>query len=381
MQQNYVNTKTKQHPVKQIIHNFSLYVLSGDKEIALSYRLDQHVPSNLNKTDIEAEFKQFYHGLLKDISNIPEENLSTLKTKLRSTCEKYTRIIIPYKYQQTVKKLSKNQSIVIMKQEKDRGVVIMDKSKMILENDNFKTLDRDPTKKPEEKIQRILWKMKNRLSPQEYLRLYPSGSCPGKFYGTAKVHKISENDTVDELPIRPIVSNIGTATYNLSKYLAKLLSPLSQSEYTIKNTKQFIEQIRMKQVPDGYKMVSFDVKSLFTNVPLEKTIEITLKRIYERKEINTSISKKEMKQLLTLCTKNVHFTYDNKVYQQNDGVAMGSPLGPVLSGIFMVELENRLVLTLNDSMTLWRRFADDAITFVKNDSIAYILDQLNSFHK
>ena len=55
-------------------------------------------------------------------------------------------------------------------------------------------------------------------------------------------------------------------------------------------------------------MVSFDVKSLFANVTLEKTIEITLERIYERKEINTSISKKEMKQLLTICTKNVHFT-------------------------------------------------------------------------
>ena len=68
----------------------------------------------------------------------------------------------------------------------------------------------------------------------------------------------------------------------------------------------------MKQVPDGYKMVSFNVKSLFTNIPLEKTIEITLKRIYQCKKINTSVSKKEMKQLLTLCTKNVHFTYDNK---------------------------------------------------------------------
>ena len=137
----------------------------------------------------------------------------------------------------------------------------------------------------------------------------------------------------------------------------------------------------MKQVPDGYKMVPFDVKSLFTNVPLEKTIEITLKKIYKRQEINTSISKKEMKQLLTLCTKNVHFTYDNKVYQQNDGVAIGSPLGPVLSGIFMIELENRLVLILNESTTLWRRFVDDAVTFVKNDSIAYVLDQLNSFHE
>ena len=88
-----------------------------------------------------------------------------------------------------------------------------------------------------------------------------------------------------------------------------------------------------------------------------------------------------MKQLLTLCAKNVHFTYDNKVYQQNDGVAMGSPLGPVLSGIFMVKLENSLVPTLNESMTLCQRFVDDNITFVKNDSIAYVLDQLNSFHK
>ena len=63
----------------------------------------------------------------------------------------------------------------------------------------------------------------------------------------------------------------------------------------------------MKQVPDGYKMMSFDVKSLFINVPFGKSIEITLERIYERKEMNNSTSKEEMKQLL-LYTKNVHFT-------------------------------------------------------------------------
>ena len=96
----------------------------------------------------------------------------------------------------------------------------------------------------------------------------------------------------------------------------------------------------MKQAPDGYKMVSFDVKLLFTQVALE------------RKEINISISKKEMKQLLKLCKKNVHFTKDNTVYQENDGVAKGSPLGPVLSGIFMVELGNSLAPTLNESMKI-----------------------------
>ena len=69
-----------------------------------------------------------------------------------------------------------------------------------------------PPKKKEKKMQRILWKMNNKLSQHEYLRLYPSVSCPCNFYRKTKVHKISKNDTVDELLIRPIVSNILTAT-------------------------------------------------------------------------------------------------------------------------------------------------------------------------
>ena len=87
-----------------------------------------------------------------------------------------------------------------------------------------------------------------------------------------------------------------------------------------------------------------------------------------------------MKQLLMLCTKNVHFTFDSTVYQQNDVVAMESLLGPVLSGIFMVVLQNSLVPRLNESITLWRRFIDGTMAFVKNDSIVCILDQFNTFH-
>ena len=182
---------------------------------------------------------------------------------------------VPCKYQQTVKELSKNQNYVIMRKDKRRGMVIMNKSKchekyiMILENGNFKTLDHDLTKKTEEKVQWYLQIMKVRLSWQEYLHLYPGRSCLSKFYGIAKVRKISKNDTIDKLPIRPIVLNIGTATYDLAKYLAKSLSSLNQSEYIIKNAKQqFVKQIRIKQVPDGYKIVSFDVKPLFTNASL-----------------------------------------------------------------------------------------------------------------
>ena len=107
-------------------------------------------------------------------------------------------------------------------------------------------------------------------------------------------------------------------------------------------------------------MVSFDVASLFTNVPLIKeTIEVILKRIYINKEITTDIPKKEMKELLILCTKNVHFTFNNETYIQVDGVAMGSPLGPVLANIFMVEIETSVIPNSSNKVKLWKRFVDN----------------------
>ena len=168
-------------------------------------------------------------------------------------------------------------------------------------------------------------KIETNLTSQEYSRLYPTGSCPGKFYSTEKIQKILPTDNVDKQLIRPIVSNINTSTYELTKYLAKLLSPLSRSQYTVNSTKHFVKSIKHEKIPTGYQMISFVVKSLFTSILLYKTIEMILQRIYNCIEITTQIPQKLMKQLLLLCTKEVHFAYNNGIYQQNDGVAMGSP--------------------------------------------------------
>ena len=107
----------------------------------------------------------------------------------------------------------------------------------------------------------------------------------------------------------------------------------------MKSTKDFIEKLRAVKVPKGYQMASFDVKVLFTNVPLEYTIDLVLKRICENHEISTSITRNEMREMLLLCTKNEHSAFKDVLYLQADGVAVGSPLGPVLAGIFMVDLE------------------------------------------
>ena len=154
------------------------------------------------------------------------------------------------------------------------------------------------------------------------------------------------------------------------------------SEYTVNSTKEFIDMIKKETVPKSHKMISFDVSSLFTMVLLNYTIDLTLKRIYSDKEIETKISsRKDMKNLLILCTKNVHFTFGNNIYQQKDGVAMGPPLGPVLAGIFIVNLERTLMPELEKFMKPWKRFIDDTITYIKPDFITNVIDILNKFHQ
>ena len=224
----------------------------------------------------------------------------------------------------------------------------------------------DSTKSIKNKIQRELRKLKTRLTIQEYRQLYLIGSDPSRFYGTAKLHKLPPNGTIEDLPIRPIVSNIGTTSYLLAKYSAKNLSPLEQFPYSIESTSNLMEKIRNEQIPLGFTMISFDVKSLFTSVPLTETIDIILDRVYNCKEISTVLTKNEMKKLLTLCTKNVHFTLNKEIYVQNDAVAMGSPFGPILANVFMVELENTLIPRLHQHIKIWRRYVDDTFAYLKN---------------
>ena len=87
-----------------------------------------------------------------------------------------------------------------------------------------------------------------------------------------------------------------------------------------------------------------------------------------------------MKEMLFLCSKNFNFSYNQDIYIQKDVVAMGSPLGPVLAGLLVVNLENSLVSKLNIYINFSRRYVDDTIIFVKIGSVQSFLSVLNKFH-
>ena len=87
-----------------------------------------------------------------------------------------------------------------------------------------------------------------------------------------------------------------------------------------------------------------------------------------------------MKEMLLLCAKDVHFLFEDEIYQETDGVAMGSPFGPILPGIFVVELETTIVPILDNLLRKWKRYVDDTYCIVKTDSVNEILSKLNSFN-
>ena len=82
-----------------------------------------------------------------------------------------------------------------------------------------------------------------------------------------------------------------------------------------------------------------------------------------------------------LCIKNVQFTFGNNNYQQKDGVAMGSPLGPVLVRIFLAHLERALMPEVEKCMKPLKKYVDDTITYIKLEFITDVINILNKFRE
>ena len=122
------------------------------------------------------------------------------------------------------------------------------------------------------KFKRNSRKIKQKVPKDIYTKVHPTGSSPAKFCGTSKIHKLPIHGTVDDLPLQPIISNVKIATYKMALYLAKLLSSLSRWESTLESSYVFVNIITQKSVPNGYKLESFVVKSVFTNIPLDPAI-------------------------------------------------------------------------------------------------------------
>ncbi len=278
-------------PNNNAIFNHSSYELSIREKFLLSFGLDFCLPCFKPKfTEYFLSFEKLA-TLLKPLCN------NDTFIKFRKDCSNlaystYTRpkqnTWYPFLKQidiNILKNLTQNKSVVITKPDKDKGVVLLDRNyynskifDILSDNNKFHKLNDLKNFKLvfniEDKINRCLLKFKNNkvISDEPFNSLHCTGSSFGLLYGLPKVHKPAP------VPIRLILAAYNLPSYKLAKFLVPLLSPLTTNRYSVKKSFEFPQNVQSID-PNNF-LVSYDVESLFTNVPLHETIDIILNLLF-----------------------------------------------------------------------------------------------------
>ena len=156
------------------------------------------------------------------------------------------------------------------------------------------------------------WKRTKTISDALYHSIYPTSEAVPKFYGLPKVHK-------NNVPLRLIVSSIGSITCKMAKFLASILSPLvGKTEHFVKNSTQFVKKVKKLEVPPGRKMVSFDGTALFTSIPVTEAVSMIKDQLNQDTTLKDrcELSVNQITTLLESCLNITYLIYDGVFYKQ-----------------------------------------------------------------
>lgn len=227
------------------------------------------------------------------------------------------------------------------------------------------TLSADPLKQMVTKTSEIISRIILVFSVFAW-QLKVSNPIVPRLHGLPKVHKIP-------LKMRPIVSNISAPTYKVAKWLVKTFNGLNSSEGRyVKNSNDFVEKIKDVRIGDDEIMVSFDIVSLYPNVPLPAAIESIVNWL---RTTNTTESQQSVLADATrVCMYQNQFQFRNKFYKLRKGTSNGNPLSCFVSNVFMCRFEEELIHILPK---VWWRFVDDVFTIVKKSQVNDLLKAIN----
>ena len=238
-----------------------------------------------------------------------------LRGEVKSTLKKIqaSKHTITGEERKAIDELRKDKTRIILTAYKGVSMVVMDrddynrKAEDILHQPAYKPIHNDPTNNYKNKLISLLESIKTEggINESTYKRLYPTGAGSTKFYGLPKVHK-------EGTPLRPIVSSIGAVTHTTSKELSMILKPLVvKSPHHIHNNQDFIEHLKGIQLGPDEIMVSYDVKALFTSVPIQPALNIIERLLKEDTGLQnrTTMSVKHIMDLLQFCLRSTYFTY------------------------------------------------------------------------
>ena len=169
--------------------------------------------------------------------------------------------------------------------------------------------------------------------------------------------------------------------WNELRATARILKRLSFSTHCIRDSFTFADAIQNSKDANNLFMCSFDISSLFTNVPLKETINICADALYcDHSDAQPLISKAVFIELMKSATSGVEFSFNDIMYKQTDGVVVGSPLGPALANIFVGYYEEKLFSQKSKPSTYFRYVDDTFAMFCNEEESDNFFKQLNCLH-
>lgn len=195
-----------------------------------------------------------------------------------------------------------------------------------------------------------------------------------KMYGLVKIHK-------KEYPVRPITAGCGSPGFKLSKFITELLGKVFPEDgLHVINSVIVKNKLEGLKINDDETMISLDVVSMFTNIPIDLMLEI----IHERKhtlEHKFSISWELFTNIFKFTLKDCAiFSFNDKVYRQKDSLAMGSPTSPILAKILMTHIVDWVLDSLPRKPKFTALYVDDSFWIIHKNDIDTLLNKFNSFH-
>ena len=148
--------------------------------------------------------------------------------------------------------------------------------------------------------------------------MYPHSNQPAKLQRTAKTHKFNNIQEInkEKLKFCPIIDQTGTYSYNTAQVISQYLKPLCKNKGTINDTQSFSADITNIPPLQEHEDVSYDVESLFTNIPINETIDYILDQIYNKKKLKPICPKLIFKRLLLKLATELTFTINNNFFKQ-----------------------------------------------------------------
>ena len=354
-------------------------ILSLGPNFSMEYRQDRLPVANII-ANIEGGIQHLNSEQKNDIAFKISNTIHNFKTKNGNVDIQKNKIVKGIN--QTTRFLRENKQIHVLRADKTNKTVIMDateydqKMNNILQDSNTYTkLNKNPTKVYEKKNNEMIdkWFKRKLITKELSNKMKIHNSQPPKIYGLPKLHK-------PDTPLRPIVSCIQSPFYKLSKQLASALTPVTgRNDFFIKDSWNFKDFIDTVSISENHHLISLDVISLYTNVPIT-LINDVINEKWEQLEDTTFLPKPEFLEALEVTLNSTYFQYKDQFYKQVFGCAMGSPVSSVVAQLVMEKLETTVLSSLSIDIPFFKRYVDDCILAVPKNKEQETIDAFNNFN-